>query len=363
MFVGILTLIVAIALSSFAALVSIVGMVAIFPAGGMTIIGLMAALETAKVVTAGWLHANWNNSGVGRALKGYLTAAILIIMAITSLGIYGFLARSHLDQKAPLAEVEIQIDRIETRIARVERERSQAEARLKQLDDSIQVFFDEGFATRGLEAREAQSQERSEIQEAIDDADSRIADLQEELVPLRQEINDVSAKLGPLQYLANLLNLTDPSAAVQIVIFMLMVAFDPLAIALVIAASITIKQASKKRAKVEVSNEPRVTTLRVKPVTETPSSEPLRRRAPQKAPTKKQKAKRTSPPNVEPDADPGLGSKHSKQAERPKQPSFAPGIERVVPSVEHLVKPSDSQAEEKETAQTGDPTSPTSPTK
>lgn len=96
MIFGIITLLVAIAISAVAAWYSIVGLMAIFAAAAIPIAVMGGVLEVGKLLTASWLYHNWKICNV--LLKYYLTAAVVVLMLITSMGIFGFLSKAHIDQ-------------------------------------------------------------------------------------------------------------------------------------------------------------------------------------------------------------------------------------------------------------------------
>ena len=93
---AIVTLLVAIAISAVAAWYSIVGLMAIFAAAAIPIAIMGGVLEVGKLLTASWLYQNWTK--VPWLLKSYLTTAVVVLMFITSMGIFGFLSKAHLDQ-------------------------------------------------------------------------------------------------------------------------------------------------------------------------------------------------------------------------------------------------------------------------
>ena len=93
---GWLTLIVAIAISGVAAWYSIVGLMAIFAAAAIPIAVMGGVLEVGKLLTASWLYQNWQTCP--KLLKSYLTASVVVLMFITSMGIFGFLSKAHIDQ-------------------------------------------------------------------------------------------------------------------------------------------------------------------------------------------------------------------------------------------------------------------------
>lgn len=106
----------ALSVSAVAGWFSIVGLMAIFPAAAIPILTMGAVLEVAKLVTASWLYRNWNSAGV--LLKSYFTAAVVTLSIITSIGIFGFLSKAHIEQTVNAGgNNELQIETLERRIA------------------------------------------------------------------------------------------------------------------------------------------------------------------------------------------------------------------------------------------------------
>ena len=106
------------AISTVAIYYSVLGLAAIFAAAKLPIIIMGGVLEVSKLVTASWLYQNWRN--IPFFLKTYLTIAVVILMLITSLGIFGFLSRAHVEQATPTGEAVAKIERINSQIARQE---------------------------------------------------------------------------------------------------------------------------------------------------------------------------------------------------------------------------------------------------
>ena len=109
MFLGILTLLVALSISVIAAYYSIVGLTAIFAAAFLPIVLMGSVLEVGKLLATVWLHQNWKRAP--GAIKYYLTTAVVVLMFITSMGVFGFLSKSHIEQSAiggeQLAQMEV----------------------------------------------------------------------------------------------------------------------------------------------------------------------------------------------------------------------------------------------------------------
>lgn len=116
MIFGILTLITALSISAVAIYYSVAGLVAIFAAAAWPIIIMGSILEIAKLVTAVWLHKYWDKAVWW--LKTYLSIATVVLMFITSMGIFGFLSKAHIEQTAGAVESVAQIERIDTEINR-----------------------------------------------------------------------------------------------------------------------------------------------------------------------------------------------------------------------------------------------------
>ena len=97
MFGIILTFVSAISISVIAAGYSIIGLATLFAGATLPIIAMGSALEVGKLVAASWLYNNWRNKLLPRAIKAYLTMAVIVLIFITSMGIFGFLSKAHLD--------------------------------------------------------------------------------------------------------------------------------------------------------------------------------------------------------------------------------------------------------------------------
>jgi hypothetical protein len=119
MFLTILTFLSAISISIIAAGYSIIGLATLFAGAVIPIIAMGSALEIGKLVAASWLYQNWR-SDVPRLLKVYLFSAIIVLIFITSMGIFGFLSKAHLDQVQPTSSNTIKINTIDNQIKRQE---------------------------------------------------------------------------------------------------------------------------------------------------------------------------------------------------------------------------------------------------
>ena len=132
MFFGILTLIVGLAISGVAAWYSIVGLMAIFAAAKIPIAIMGAVLEVGKLLTASWLYQFWDKTNT--LLKSYFTIAVVVLMFITSMGIFGFLSKAHMDQTLTVGDNSLLIERIDRKIDREKVKITDAETVVAQLD-------------------------------------------------------------------------------------------------------------------------------------------------------------------------------------------------------------------------------------
>lgn len=243
---GFLTLILALIISGVAAYFSVVGLAAIFSATFWAVVVMGCSLEAGKLVAAGWLHSNWTNPRVSKLHRGYMVSAVVVLMMITALGIYGFLAKGHLEQQQPLAPVELQIEQKQARIDQINADLQRLTTRQNQVDGAVNAVLGQD-AMKGLRARRSLSTESADIRKRIDANTAELNKLTQELVPLKLQVNEVETKLGPIKYVADLFGVKDTEGAVRIVILMLMFAFDPLAVVLVLSAGISISDALRDK--------------------------------------------------------------------------------------------------------------------
>ena len=134
MFLAILTTLTALTISAVAIYYSIAGLVAIFAAAAVPIMIMGGALEVGKLVTAVWLHKHWKRAAWW--LKSYLTIAVIVLMFITSMGIFGFLSKAHIEQTSASEESVAQVQQIETEIGRLNGIIARADEKIKALETS-----------------------------------------------------------------------------------------------------------------------------------------------------------------------------------------------------------------------------------
>jgi hypothetical protein len=234
-----------VALSVVSAWYSVTGLVAIFAGASLAIIILGGTLEFGKIILASWLYRNWKY--IPFLMKTYFTSALLILMLITSMGIFGFLSKAHLDQVAQSGDVVAKIERIDDSISRERARVARAEQQLGQLDKAIDSIIDRNNrAQTALQLRNQQKKERDTLAAEIKDAQKNIDTLLDERSPLLKATRAIKLEVGPIRYVSELLygadGEKDLEAAIRIMILLLVMVIDPLAVLLIIAASRDLKR-------------------------------------------------------------------------------------------------------------------------
>lgn len=229
----ILPLLTAIALSIIAAFYSVIGLAQIFPGSFWPIVLMGSVLEVAKLVTVSWVYNNWEETT--RIIRYYFVTAVVLLMMITSMGIFGFLSKAHLDTNIVVGVNSVQIKTIEQQ-EKIAKDR--LAYLLKKAGDDP-----EKIARR--------------TDQAIQETQAELKRLSEEKLPLLREENTLLAEVGPIKYIAEAIyDKEDPDfidKAVRVVIVVIIIVFDPLAILLLIAANQTLK---KIRTEKELPDEP-----------------------------------------------------------------------------------------------------------
>lgn len=258
MFFGYLILLIAILISAIAAYYSVVGLTAIFAAAVLPVMIMGGALEAGKIVATVWLHNNWQR--IGWAFKTYLVPAILFLMLLTSMGIFGFLSKAHSDQSLvsgdSQAKLAIYDEKIKTARDNIETNRKA----LKQMDEAVDQIMgrstDEKGADKAVAVRRNQQKERVRLLAEIDAEQKKIARLNEEAAPIRAENRKIEAEVGPIKYIAALIYGDNPDAnlleaAVRWVIILIVIVFDPLALTLILAGNKQLEWARADRKREE----------------------------------------------------------------------------------------------------------------
>jgi hypothetical protein len=254
MIFGIFILFIALCISSVAAFYSISGLTAIFSAVFWPIVIMGGVLEIGKVVTTVWLHRFWEQSP--RYLKYYLSVAVVVLMFITSMGIFGFLSKAHLEATSTVGDNSLIVAQLDQQIAAEQNNIKDAQTVIGQLDQQVQqLIANEKISGKNgsVATRKSQKTEREELAAAIKSSNAAIQKFTTEKLPLEQAQLKIEAEVGPIKYIAQLIygdviDKTLLERAVRWVIITIVFVFDPLAIMLVLAGVMTL-ELSKARAR------------------------------------------------------------------------------------------------------------------
>ena len=249
MIFGLLTLFVALAISAVAAYYSIVGLMAIF-AGATTAIAIMGiVLEIGKLICASWTLQNWKTSPI--SIRSYFILAVVVLMLITSLGIFGFLSRAHITQSSPTGLIQERIERIDLKVDQRQTQIDRYQGRLNTLDQALQRYIELGAISKGLRKIGEMDNETALLKTKIEGLEDEIDGLSDEKYELKTELNLAEVEVGPIRYVASMLyddvSESQLEEAVRWIIVLLIFVFDPLAVVLVIAANISLRDYRKER--------------------------------------------------------------------------------------------------------------------
>ena len=251
MFLTYLTLISGISLSIIAAGYSIIGLAALFAGATTAIYAMGGALEVAKLVMASWLYNNWNSPLLPKSIKYYLTSAVVVLVFITSVGIFGFLSKAHLDQVVPESNNALQIEIIDEQIEQRQKTIDRSQKQLTRMDDLIETQSEEtswftSSSQKAITERNNQKLERLSLEETIDQSLNKINELSDKKSGIRTEQLKIEADLGPIKYVAEFLYGDEAvnhfDKAVRIIIIILIFVFDPVAVLMLISANISLRE-------------------------------------------------------------------------------------------------------------------------
>jgi len=236
----------AISISGIAAAYSIIGLATLFAGAKIAIIAMGTSLEVGKLVAASWLYHNWRNVNLPHTIRAYLTTSVIVLVFVTSMGIFGFLSKAHLDQVRPSSDNTVQIALIDKQVLQENVVIDRAEKTLNLLDKALEVYLDKEYVSRGLKERKKQKEERDFLNNEIRVAMDNIAVLTLKKGNIELDQLKIEADVGPLKYVAELIYGEDAKdhfdEAVRWIIIVLIFVFDPLAVLLLIAANISIRE-------------------------------------------------------------------------------------------------------------------------
>ena len=254
MLFGYFTLFVALLIEIVGAYYSVTGLAAIFSGAIIPILIMGGSLELGKVVAAVWLKNNWERASL--TFKLYLLPAVVVLMLITSMGIFGFLSKAHNDQNLVSGDVQGKIAIYDEKIKTAKENIDANRKALKQMDESVDQSMARSAGEKGADKavalRRSQAKERARLQQEISVEQKTISSLNEQAAPIRAEVRKVEAEVGPIKYVAKLIYDDNPDAnilekAVVWMIVIIVAVFDPLALVLILAAQQSIRWAQNDK--------------------------------------------------------------------------------------------------------------------
>lgn len=235
-----LTLFTSLSLAGTAAYFSIIGLMTIFSGAALSIAFMASILEFGKVVSAAWLHYEWDR--INNLVRAYFTTAVVVLMLITSMGIFGFLSKAHIDSAVTSDSYSLEASIVDKRLDGKQLQLDNLTARLENLDYVLQTSKpeDRNYVNR------VQTTERNEINESIDILVADIVKLNEQKMPIQRLQLEQEAELGPVKYIADMIYGEEAESmydnAVRWVILTIIFVFDPLAIMLLIVSTAAFKR-------------------------------------------------------------------------------------------------------------------------
>ena len=254
----------ALSVSASAAFYSVSGLSKLFAGASFEVLVMAGSLEVAKLVIASLLYQYWDT--LNKHLRTYLTVATVVLVLITSIGIYGFLSAAYqdtyrkltikenetafLDQKKQFYENDVirydeELKRISSNISTLSNARSQSiQVRDTSVAGGIRTTISTSELRMAQKRIEVEEQNRKNVQKKRETVADSLQKYQLAILELDNN-TDVAGELGPLQYLSGLTD-TPMDKIINILLLVIIFVFDPLAISLVVAANFAFDQAYKK---------------------------------------------------------------------------------------------------------------------
>ena len=250
MILTILLFISGIAVSIIGAYYSILGLAALFAGAYWAVVTMGITLEVAKLVTVSWLYRNWKLDLLPQSIRMYLLSAVLMLMFITSIGIFGFLSKAHLDTSAPNTGNRLLVKNIERQIESEKKAIAGAQKIVDQLDKALDKVIDKD-ADKGLVERQKQQNERNRANNIITTSSNKITQLSNQKLNYDKNQLAIDKEIGPFKYVAEILfgDADDGNLdrAVRFVIICLLFVFDPLAVLMLVAVNVSITEYQRNK--------------------------------------------------------------------------------------------------------------------
>lgn len=253
----------ALSVSASAAYYSVTGLSKLFAGAAFAVIIMAGSLEVAKIVIASLLHQYWKT--MNKVLRTYLTLATIILIGITSAGIYGFLSSAYQETATKAGIVDKQVELLETKKVSYQKIKAQYDTEKQAITKNIsslrnalgnntQSYVD----TAGRVITYSSSANRKAFERQLETAivkdeklTQKIQSFNDTIIKLETRIvevqsnSDLASELGPLKYLSGLTG-KPMDEIINILLLVIIFVFDPLAISLVVTANFAFKQAYKK---------------------------------------------------------------------------------------------------------------------
>jgi len=229
---------VSVLIAGVAAYFSIIGLATIFAGQYLSVIVMATVLEIGKLVTATWLHVYWND--VRLAYKAYLLSAVVSLMLITSMGIFGYLSKAHFEQMTEQETIQMNVDKIQFKIDSQQELLTDIQSEIDILNSAMNKYVELGYVTKGLEQRETQSVKRDSLLKQKTSINDKILVYKQDQMLYNRQMVAFESEIGPMKYVGKLIygEVEDiTTKAVTLVILFLMFSFDPLAVILLIVSA------------------------------------------------------------------------------------------------------------------------------
>lgn len=220
----ILLIITTIAVASAAAFFSIYGLAHLFASAWVPVIIMGTSLEAGKLLAASFLYRYWNK--ISFVLKTYLASAVIVLMIITSMGIFGYLTSAYQQDSLPLTEIRTNIQSYESELKIISERKKEID---KQIADMPPTYIT------------AKQRLISQFKPELEKIEPRISELTTTIQNLKQQNLSIETKIGPIIFISEVLG-RSPNDALFFFVIIIMCVFDPLAIALTVACNIAIKE-------------------------------------------------------------------------------------------------------------------------
>ncbi len=251
MIFALLTLLAALSLAAISGWFSIVGVTSIYAGAVIPALVLGAGIELGKLVMISWLYRSWKTSNW--LLKGPILVLVVSIMIATSMSVFGFLSKAHLQQGEATLDNGPKIERLNDQISREKSRIADDEKVISQLDSTVNSFIGKDNGDRALQVRRFQDNQRKQLRIDINSAQKNIDLLSTEKMPLESEVRKLQLDVGPIRYIAELFYGTENTeknieSAVKLFSGLIVFILDPSAVMLLIAFNHTLllRQNEKK---------------------------------------------------------------------------------------------------------------------